>query len=237
MLNIDRYKGDFLPDLGFIAYWSLLFAGAFAFFLLPGLSYAGSDAPFWRWAIGLSLPAIFLILFELAIFSFAGAEKRACREKLAIHLLTGGDVAIFVQGILWALTAVPAINIVWVKIVSISGIKCAENQFLMEVAKSLPIGRFIFFVLVIAVAVPFAEEIIFRRALYGLLGKINWHLAFFGTAAIFSAVHFFINGLPGLFALGIIFQATFVKSRNLLVPVLVHCVYNAVSLLIFYCFE
>ena len=214
----------------------MLFA-AIAFFLLPGLLYVDIDYPFWQWAWGMGAPTTLLIAFEAIVFYFAGHRRGRLKAKLALRPLKKHDLCIGLTGIFCALFLVPVVNLGWGKIISLLGIECAEKQQLMDLAQTLPLGRFIFFVAVLAVAVPIAEEIVFRRSLYALWLKINPETAFFGTAALFSVVHFFINGLAGLFLLGIIFQAAFLKSRNLAVPILIHSVFNATSLVLTYCFE
>ena len=233
----NKNRLDPAPDVGIEVYIAVVVFSAFALFFLPGFLCVDADRSFWHWAWWFSAPTILLIAFEALVFYFAGHKRGRLAAKLAVRPLKKHD---FYSCLKWygvIMLSVPATNIVWGKIISLLGIECAEKQELMELLQTLSFGRFIFFLVVVAGLVPIAEEIIFRRSIYALWLKINPGSAFLGTAALFSAVHFFINGFAGLFLVGIIFQAAFLRNRNLLVSILLHGAFNATSVILTYCFE
>lgn len=86
------------------------------------------------------------------------------------------------------------------------------------------------------VVAPIAEEFIFRGLIFqALRRRIGLWLAACISAAVFTAVHVEIAlsqplALVGLFALGVLFAWTFHRSGSLLVPILAHAVFNAISL-------
>ena len=89
--------------------------------------------------------------------------------------------------------------------------------------------------LVIAVVAGITEEFFFRGVLQQLICKIssNKHVAIWVTAFIFSAIHFqFYGFFPRMF-LGALLGYLFVWSGNLWIPMIVHSLNNAMSVLLF----
>ena len=87
-------------------------------------------------------------------------------------------------------------------------------------------------VLMSAVIMPFVEELVFRRVLYGVLAKSgNFNAAGFITSGIFSAAHGYLAGAPGLFLGGIAFQWLYSRHRNLGSAIFIHSLFNTVSLM------
>lgn len=89
---------------------------------------------------------------------------------------------------------------------------------------------------VVALMPALGEELLFRGVLQQLLQ--SWtkktHLAVILTAVIFSAIHLqFFGFLPRLI-LGLLLGYLFVYTRSLWVPILVHFVNNASSVIIYY---
>jgi len=85
--------------------------------------------------------------------------------------------------------------------------------------------------LTVGILTPAAEELFFRRLLYGLLLPAGGcAAALLTTAAVFAAAHGFLYGAPALFWMGIIFQLTYLKSGNLLYPVMMHSAVNIITL-------
>lgn len=87
-------------------------------------------------------------------------------------------------------------------------------------------------VLVMAVAVaPLAEETIFRGYLYPV-GK-KYLGPFFSaviTAALFAVLHGHLASVPALFTLALCLTLSYEKTGSLLVPMLMHSVFNAISI-------
>lgn len=94
----------------------------------------------------------------------------------------------------------------------------------------------IFNLLVMAIVAGLVEEFFFRGCLQQILYKIsgNEHIAVWVGAAIFSAIHFQFFGFIPRLLLGAILGYLFMWSRNLWVPVIVHTVNNAASVIFAY---
>lgn len=85
---------------------------------------------------------------------------------------------------------------------------------------------------------PVVEELIFRKALFGLIKKDS--LALIASTVIFGLIHVIgessiqtalVNGLS-YFVMGFVFGLIYLKNkRNIVVPILVHIVSNAISIM------
>lgn len=87
-------------------------------------------------------------------------------------------------------------------------------------------------VLAMAVIVaPLAEETIFRGYLYPV-GKryLGSFVSAVATASIFAVLHGHAASIPALFTLALCLALSYEKTGSLLVPMLMHAVFNAVSI-------
>jgi len=83
------------------------------------------------------------------------------------------------------------------------------------------------------IVAPILEEVLFRGLLLRwLLVRFRWQGAILLQAALFCAVHFAVL-TPGdwirplqLFLSGCVFGYLFLRTQNLWVPIIVHCVWN-----------
>jgi membrane protease YdiL (CAAX protease family) len=85
---------------------------------------------------------------------------------------------------------------------------------------------------VVMVAAPLREELLFRGVIQRAFteGGLGGHVAVFGTALIFGAVHAFAWPTPiALFVLGVGLGYLALRTRSLVAPVLVHSLFNGVS--------
>lgn len=87
---------------------------------------------------------------------------------------------------------------------------------------------------VAVVVAPFAEEVIFRGVALPLLSKrLPLSTAICAVSALFAALHFHIPSLVPLFVIAVAFSLAYIYSGNILVPIVMHAVFNAVSLAVF----
>lgn len=92
--------------------------------------------------------------------------------------------------------------------------------------------------LVIAVVAGLVEELFFRGCLQQIIKKIskNSHVAIWVTAIIFSTIHFQFLGFFPRIILGAVLGYLFEWTRNLWVPIIIHTVNNAISVIFAYFF-
>lgn len=110
------------------------------------------------------------------------------------------------------------------------GIDFAECQPLLEFAAQADATTLVLVVLAVCVLVPIAEELLFRRAMFGALLPLGETPALIFTALIFALCHGFLLGLPGLFLLGAGFQYLYRRYQNLAYPLLAHAFFNFIPI-------
>lgn len=120
----------------------------------------------------------------------------------------------------------------WQQILELFHISYVKEQGLIQLVKTAGKKELFQLFLLTAVAVPLAEELMFRRCLYNLLLHLGGAAALLGTAFIFSLAHGFLLGIPGLFFIGVIFQVLANETRNLWSSILCHALHNAIVLLL-----
>lgn len=90
--------------------------------------------------------------------------------------------------------------------------------------------RILIIVLAVSLA-PLAEEFIFRFFMYGVLkryfGKV---IAVVASALLFAAVHAHLPSFAPLFVLGSCFAIAYEWSGSILVPMMMHALFNAITL-------
>ena len=126
--------------------------------------------------------------------------------------------------------AYPVLMLVQAMVYGLSGGEMQPQdvvQFLQN-AES-PRDRLAVMVMAIVIA-PVAEEVIFRGYLYPV-GKryIGPFASLAGTSLLFAALHGHVASLPALFTLAACLGLAYEKSGTLLVPMVMHAVFNAVS--------
>lgn len=79
---------------------------------------------------------------------------------------------------------------------------------------------------------PLMEEFLFRGYIYGTLRRhLGPELAMLLNAALFAAIHVSVPVLPALFVLAICLTLAYEATGSLLVPMAMHALFNAVTLL------
>jgi membrane protease YdiL (CAAX protease family) len=88
-------------------------------------------------------------------------------------------------------------------------------------------------VIFVAVLVaPLVEEFIFRGYLFGVLQKWTgrwWALGL--TSFVFAGIHGHLPSFAGLFVLGLFLGVLYLRSGSLWIPIAIHAVFNAISVL------
>jgi membrane protease YdiL (CAAX protease family) len=113
------------------------------------------------------------------------------------------------------------------------------NEFMIAILSTERFSVLLVNIFVVAVLPAVSEEVLFRGVLQNDLERKfgNPIVAVIITALIFSAFHYqFFTFLPR-FVLGIMLGLTYVWSRNLLVPVVLHFFNNGLSVLAWYYFK
>jgi len=193
------------------------------------------------WAIELPRHALWLIpLFVLALLVFS--PEAALLGMLAMLAVVGErgrlDAKLSCRTapfrsflhLLWLLPLVVICNglltLLWLAAMRKIGLHFNSEQ---DVARMLydsgGAGRLQMLFLILVVA-PVFEELFYRRLLFNLLLPLGGIAAFILTALIFSLSHAFAAGVPALFLLGSVFQFTYIKSGDIMYPIVFHILFN-----------
>jgi uncharacterized protein len=90
--------------------------------------------------------------------------------------------------------------------------------------------RILIIVLAVSLA-PLAEEFIFRFFLYGVMKRYCGRVvAVLASALLFAAVHAHLPSFAPLFVLGSCFAIAYEWSGSILVPMMMHALFNAITL-------
>lgn len=144
----------------------------------------------------------------------------------------GGEKFLPVLGrsLLALIAAYPVVMLVQAMVFGASGGDLRPQevvQFLQEA--DAPRDRLAIMVMAVVVA-PVAEEVIFRGYLYPV-GKryVGPFLSLGASSLIFAALHGHSASVPALFTLAVCLGLAYEKTGSLLVPMVMHAVFNAVS--------
>lgn len=107
----------------------------------------------------------------------------------------------------------------------------SENTALiMEITRLAPI-----FMIIPAIIAPILEEIIFRKIIFGTLYKrTNFFLAALLSSAIFGLIHGEPEHILIYGSMGFVFAYLYVKTKRIIVPIIVHMTLNTISVLVQY---
>jgi membrane protease YdiL (CAAX protease family) len=92
---------------------------------------------------------------------------------------------------------------------------------------------------IIAIIPAIGEELLFRGTIQPILQKLfnNPHLSIWGTAFIFSFIHFQFLGFLPRFLIGGFLGYLFYWSGSIWLPIIVHFVNNATAVIIYYLYQ
>ncbi|MRG87348.1 CPBP family intramembrane glutamic endopeptidase [Salinibacillus xinjiangensis] len=101
---------------------------------------------------------------------------------------------------------------------------------LMNIARDLPL-----FLIVTAILAPLLEEVVFRKIIFGsIYKKYNFFIAAIISAIIFGILHQEPEHLLIYTSVGMVFAFVYVKTKTILVPILIHVSINTFVFLIQY---
>ena len=157
--------------------------------------------------------------------------KSGGKKSLNLSPMTFKDFKYCFGGTFLIIFTYALVNALWKYFLTICQIPFAENQYLMLLAGQATGWEFFLLAILVTFPVPIAEELLFRRILFAAFLQRSQSLAWFGTAAVFAAVHLFLAGLPGLFIIGLGFQYLYISRQNLAVSIFSHSLLNACAVL------
>ncbi|WP_096271775.1 CPBP family intramembrane glutamic endopeptidase [Paucisalibacillus globulus] len=105
----------------------------------------------------------------------------------------------------------------------------SENtQGIMNITRTIPL-----FAIVPAIIAPVLEEVIFRKIIFGSLYKrTNFFVAALLSALIFGIIHGEPEHILIYASMGFVFAFLYVKTKKILVPIIVHMTLNSISVIV-----
>ncbi|MCP3966268.1 MAG: CPBP family intramembrane metalloprotease [Lentisphaerae bacterium] len=222
-------KNDAIVGSGFML--SMIFL-CIMIFILPPLLYALGCR-----GMSISCPCL-VLLAMLPPLSFIIAVTLTLSSKYGFRRMLRGMKLLrfrFSMVISCGFTAVALmfflapLTIVTKTVIEKLGFPVEEPVFvqLLQQTSGPCLWALIFTVIVIA---PIAEELMFRRFIFGFLAPyLGFVPAMVFTAGLFAAVHSSLLQLPALFLLGIAFQMSCLYYRSLWGGIILHSINNAIS--------
>jgi len=150
--------------------------------------------------------------------------------KLGIRPLKWLDVWIAVAICAAVLLFGGVATLAWQAFLDWTGIPYQEEQDLLREIAGVSPAVLVLLGFVLTVTVPIAEEIFFRRLLFGLFRPLGAWAAILLTSFLFACAHLFLYGMPALFLMGLGFQFAYLLRRNLGTAILVHALCNLCAL-------
>ena len=174
---------------------------------------------------------VVFLIFSCSLLTLDNQEI-PLQKKIGIAL---PDRKIFKEAVYLLCGLLPAIWLItwhWKFTLKKLEIPFADKQNILQLIDiSKPLELFLL-ILMAVIIIPAVEELIYRRIIFGELSKISGvNLAGFAASGIFSAAHAYLAGVPGLFLAGLTFQWFYSKKQNLAASILLHALFNAVSII------
>ncbi|MFS0752777.1 CPBP family intramembrane glutamic endopeptidase [Oceanobacillus sp. 1P07AA] len=163
--------------------------------------------------------AVVVTLFFLKPDMQMRNDNAAGIESIILWSILGVFMALFAQGIAAQIEIAIGID------------PGSENtQQIMDITRAAPI-----FMIVPAIFAPILEEIIFRKIIFGELYKrMNFFFAGLLSAVIFGFIHLDPTHILIYASMGFVFAFLYVKTKRIIVPIIVHAGMNSFVLLMQY---
>lgn len=178
---------------------------------------------------GIFLPTVFFLAAALLLIKDGGA----LREKLGFRWPERGALLLLAKALLVLYAANFVLVGLWQRLLDAFHVDYSPSQGIFELLGAGSGPGFWLLIFEVVIVVPAVEELVFRRLLFGLFLPFGAVHAFFLTAILFSAVHFFLLGAPALLLMGLIFQFVYLATGSLAMPMLLHGAVNLIAVLPF----
>ncbi len=145
-------------------------------------------------------------------------RDRRISGDVILWTFVGLFMAYFAQGIATMIEA---------KVLGIE-IGSENTQSIMAITRTIPL-----FAIIPAVIAPILEEVIFRKIIFGSLYKrTNFFVAALLSALIFGIIHGEPEHILIYASMGFVFAYLYVKTKKIIVPILVHMTLNSISVIV-----
>jgi membrane protease YdiL (CAAX protease family) len=145
------------------------------------------------------------------------------------------------NGIVWGLACIPPVLLIaWLANVALDtiGFDTSQQEVFDVLSKpGFSMGGKLAIVGAAVLGAPMAEEMIFRGVLFPVfLRRMKWPGAALLVGALFAIMHFHLPAFVPLMALGAVFSLAMLATGSVLTSIVMHALFNLVSILIFFAF-
>lgn len=164
-----------------------------------------------------------VILFVLAVIGSLFILRKEIREENKANPLSVGKIIGWTAlGIVLAWGAQLIAILIETNLLGIS--EGSENtEGIIDITRMSPL----FFIIPVFTA-PILEELIFRKIIFGTLYKrMNFFLAVLISSLLFGVLHLELQHILIYFGMGVALAYVYVKTKRIIVPILVHMGMNA----------
>lgn len=170
-----------------------------------------------------------------AIFSFAAGlvailiiMKPYMKSPSTRDTISAGSIVLWViAGVFLAYFSQIIAGLIEVNLLGVTQ-SSANTEMIIEITRAAPI-----FMIIPALIAPIVEEIIFRKIIFGTLyKKINFFFAALLSALIFGIIHGEPEHILIYSSMGFVFAYLYVKTKRIIVPIIVHMTLNSVSVIV-----
>ncbi|WP_077357688.1 CPBP family intramembrane glutamic endopeptidase [Virgibacillus halodenitrificans] len=170
------------------------------------------------WSIISFILGLVVVLFLMKPEMKKGSQRDAS---------TGGEIVAWsIIGLIMAFLAQGISATIEMKVFGIT--QSSENtKLIMDVTRATPL-----FMVIPALIAPILEEIIFRKIIFGQLYlRTNFIIAALLSALIFEIIHGEPQHLLVYASMGFVFAFLYVKTKRIIVPIIVHMAMNTTVVL------
>jgi membrane protease YdiL (CAAX protease family) len=212
---------------------AIILVGIFVYFFstgqqgfLPGES-AQPDI-----ALSITVTALEALALIASVYFFAIYRRKISLEQLGLRPLSlNWSIALT----LITLAAIPFAALLTMLVLVLLGRPMENPQLDFLIPEGLNWLGAIVMLVVVGVAAPIGEELVFRGVLYQLLRE-RWGIwpAIFASSLLFALIHGDIAVGVSAFVLGLLLALAFEYSRSLWASILVHAINNSVKVALIY---
>lgn len=188
-----------------------------------------------------------VVVFILPAYIYLKVQKKPIIETLDLNKKS--SLRSFIYGVGLLLLSLPVVDLLnkvnqnmvlpqsWATLEAF--LKTMESQALLMTETMLNTTSMfgLFNVIVVMALMPaLSEEILFRAIIQKAFCRAlkNPHIAIIVTSIIFSAIHFQFYGFLPRFFIGLILGYTYFYTRNLWIPIMIHFLNNATSVVLYF---
>ena len=212
--------------------WVALFVVAVLSFLMGPLSMDPESTAGFKISAKLMLLQLVFQLGLAGLLLFYLAKALGFNPVLLIGLKRQPLLLVPAWALAWiipgfiALVTVTTLTMPW--LLELLGQEAVSPQMMVKALAATPDALTKAAVAVsVGIGAPFMEELVFRGFLYGVAKRFtHWTYAALGSSLFFAVVHGNVMSLLPLTLLGLLFVAAYEQTKSLLVPMVMHAVFN-----------